>query len=319
MRLTSREKEIYEVLKKEPLISQDELARRFGITRSSVAVHISNLMKKGVILGKGYVFNEQVSIVVIGESYMKIDIKGQQDKPFIDVGYGGFGLEVGKVFSNFGINIKLITLIGNDELSTKILDELQNKSIDTVNIFKHAEKRTSRKVFINGVVNYEENFSPADFGKAIDAREWVVFNCEWLLVEPQFQEAVYRKSVGKDEEKLPYLCTYRRLNFPEEIPEYLAKFTCLVLGADSQSLDFYAEKAGELLKDVNQNWIITDGKTRLLYCSSNTQTDFPLLPNQSILGDEGLSCLLAGLVYGISSSYPVRQAVRIAIGTASVN
>ena len=55
MRLTSREKELFEVLKNEPLISQDELSRRFGITRSSVAVHISNLMKKGVILGKGYI------------------------------------------------------------------------------------------------------------------------------------------------------------------------------------------------------------------------------------------------------------------------
>ena len=36
------------------MISQQELADRAGITRSSVAVHISNLMKKGCIAGKGY-------------------------------------------------------------------------------------------------------------------------------------------------------------------------------------------------------------------------------------------------------------------------
>ncbi|MBP8820451.1 MAG: winged helix-turn-helix transcriptional regulator, partial [Syntrophomonadaceae bacterium] len=35
MRLTLREREIFEAIKKEPLISQDELSRRFGITRSS--------------------------------------------------------------------------------------------------------------------------------------------------------------------------------------------------------------------------------------------------------------------------------------------
>ena len=34
-----------------PLISQKELADKAGITRSSVAVHISNLMKKGYITG----------------------------------------------------------------------------------------------------------------------------------------------------------------------------------------------------------------------------------------------------------------------------
>ena len=76
MRLTLREKELYEILKREPLLSQDELARRLGITRSSVAVHISNLMKKGVILGKGYVFNEAASAVAV--SYTHLDVYKRQ-------------------------------------------------------------------------------------------------------------------------------------------------------------------------------------------------------------------------------------------------
>ncbi len=43
MPVTSREREICDLLRREPLISQEELAMRLGITRSSVAVHISNL------------------------------------------------------------------------------------------------------------------------------------------------------------------------------------------------------------------------------------------------------------------------------------
>ena len=49
--MTKREQEILSWIRENPLISQQELAQRAGITRSSVAVHISNLMRKGLIRG----------------------------------------------------------------------------------------------------------------------------------------------------------------------------------------------------------------------------------------------------------------------------
>ena len=51
--MTQREAQILQWIRENPMISQQELADRAGITRSSVAVHISNLMKKGYIGGKG--------------------------------------------------------------------------------------------------------------------------------------------------------------------------------------------------------------------------------------------------------------------------
>ena len=53
--MTQRERQILNWIEENPLISQQELAEKAGITRSSVAVHISNLMKKGYITGKGYI------------------------------------------------------------------------------------------------------------------------------------------------------------------------------------------------------------------------------------------------------------------------
>ena len=44
--MTQRERQILNWIEENPLISQQELAEKAGITRSSVAVHISNLMKK---------------------------------------------------------------------------------------------------------------------------------------------------------------------------------------------------------------------------------------------------------------------------------
>ena len=49
--MTQRERQLLNWIEENPLISQQELAEKAGITRSSVAVHISNLMKKGCIAG----------------------------------------------------------------------------------------------------------------------------------------------------------------------------------------------------------------------------------------------------------------------------
>ena len=53
--MTQRERQILHLIELDPMISQETLAERLGITRSSVAVHISNLTKKGCIVGRGYV------------------------------------------------------------------------------------------------------------------------------------------------------------------------------------------------------------------------------------------------------------------------
>ena len=44
--MTQRERQILKWIEENPLISQQELADKAGIARSSVAVHISNLMKQ---------------------------------------------------------------------------------------------------------------------------------------------------------------------------------------------------------------------------------------------------------------------------------
>ena len=42
--MTQRERQILQLIESNPMISQQELAEELGITRASVAVHISNLM-----------------------------------------------------------------------------------------------------------------------------------------------------------------------------------------------------------------------------------------------------------------------------------
>ena len=64
--MTQRERQILRWIEENPMISQQELADKAGITRSSAGVHISNLMKKGFISGKGYILPTATYAVVIG-------------------------------------------------------------------------------------------------------------------------------------------------------------------------------------------------------------------------------------------------------------
>ena len=127
--ISNREKEILEIIKAEPSISQNDLALRLNLARSSVAVHITNLMKKGLILGKGYILNEEPYILVIGAS--NIDITGIPDNKLIardsnigsiELSLGGVGRNIAENCTKLGLNTKLISALGDDVFGKKILD-----------------------------------------------------------------------------------------------------------------------------------------------------------------------------------------------------
>ena len=70
--MTQRERQILQQIEADPMISQQALADHLGITRAAVAVHISNLIKKGYIAGKGYVLRSGSYAVVVGGVNMDI-------------------------------------------------------------------------------------------------------------------------------------------------------------------------------------------------------------------------------------------------------
>jgi DNA-binding CsgD family transcriptional regulator len=63
--MNDREKQILKILRRNPLIQQNEIADILQISRSRVAAHIMDLMRKGMIKGKGYILTEQDYCVVV--------------------------------------------------------------------------------------------------------------------------------------------------------------------------------------------------------------------------------------------------------------
>ncbi|MGX7024013.1 PfkB family carbohydrate kinase [Vagococcus hydrophili] len=119
--MTEREIEILELIRNNPTISQEELAFELGISRSGVAAHIHNLMKKGYIQGKGYIVKVPEFISVIGG--INIDIVGTPNEGLISnnsnpgkINYyvGGAGRNMALALSKLKINTNLMSVYGSD-------------------------------------------------------------------------------------------------------------------------------------------------------------------------------------------------------------
>ena len=135
--MTRREKEIISILKKDPLISQNELAKTLGISRSSAAVHITNLMKKGVILGKGYVVKDEKYVAVLGGANMDINgypngafISKDSNPGFVNKSMGGVARNIAENLAKLDINTRLLTIVGNDDEGEFLINNTKLAGVD---------------------------------------------------------------------------------------------------------------------------------------------------------------------------------------------
>ncbi|MFR1754452.1 MAG: PfkB family carbohydrate kinase [Oscillospiraceae bacterium] len=119
--MTQRERQILQWIEQDPMISQEALAEKAGITRSSVAVHISNLIKKGYIIGKGYVLRSGTYAAVVGG--VNMDIGGQSDGPLVPgdsnpgrvrISLGGVGRNIAHNMALLGLDVRFLTAFGDD-------------------------------------------------------------------------------------------------------------------------------------------------------------------------------------------------------------
>ena len=153
--MTQREAQILQWIQENPLISQQELADRAGITRSSVAVHISNLMKKGYIDGKGYIVRTAPYAVVVGG--VNMDIGGTPLAPLVRqdsnpgrvrMSLGGVGRNIAHNMALLGLDVRMITALGDDVYAQKITTSCIELGIDLAHSLQVPGASTSTYLFL---------------------------------------------------------------------------------------------------------------------------------------------------------------------------
>ena len=153
--MTQRERQILQLIETNPMISQQELADELGITRSSVAVHISNLMNKGHIAGRGYVLRSGSYAVVVGG--VNVDIGGKSFAPLVDadsnpgtvqISLGGVGRNIAHNMSLLGVDVRMLTAFGDDVHGQRVAASCSELGIDASHACRVTGGTTSTYLYL---------------------------------------------------------------------------------------------------------------------------------------------------------------------------
>lgn len=153
--MTQRERQILQLIEADPLISQQDIAQKLGITRSSVAVHISNLTKKGCIAGRGYVLRSGSYAVVAGG--VNVDIGGRSFAPLVgsdsnpgtvSVSLGGVGRNIAHNLALLGTEVQLLAAYGDDLNGERVAASCSELGIDLSHALRVPGGTTSTYLYI---------------------------------------------------------------------------------------------------------------------------------------------------------------------------
>ncbi len=135
--MTAREQQILAMLRADPLIAQQTLADRLGISRAAVAGHVMQLTRKGYIVGRGYVLAQPRFVLAIGAANM--DITGTTTHPLVArdstpgqvrCAPGGVARNVAENLARLGRDIRLISAVGDDLYGQSLLESTRRAGVD---------------------------------------------------------------------------------------------------------------------------------------------------------------------------------------------
>ncbi len=336
--MTEREKQILDVLKRNPLISQKELANILGIKRSSVAVHITNLLKKGYIKGKGYIIQETNYAVVIGGTNM--DITGFVDKTLIErdsnpgritLTPGGVGRNIAQNLVSLGISTKLVSAVGNDIFGRKIIKDCNKTGIDTTLIsllenypsslyISILEKSGEMKLGISDMQITEKLTV-----EMVAAHHHVIENASAIVVDTNLSRELllylaqtYKKriildtvSTSKTKKVIDFIGFFSMIKPNRIEAELLVGFKIDTIKQAEKAVVFLLNKGTETV-------IISLGKKGVIYGTS-TGIKTIKLPRRSTINTTGAGdAFLATLVYGQLQKYDINKSVKLAVAASSL-
>ena len=133
-----KKEQLYELIRANPFISQQDLATGLGLSRSAIANYIATLVRERRILGRAYVLPDQRPILCIGAS--NLDRKLRSMKPLVlgtsnpatqDESFGGVARNIAENLARLGAPTALITAVGNDASGRALLAHAEDAGIDT--------------------------------------------------------------------------------------------------------------------------------------------------------------------------------------------
>jgi pseudouridine kinase len=335
--MTNREEELLELIRSNPAISQNELADKLGIARSSVAVHITNLTKKGYILGKGYILKDQDYACVLGGANMDIIgtptqklIPADSNPGRIKLTMGGVGRNIAENLVRLGVSTKLITVLGEDVYGRKILDHANQIGLDMRESLVVNHKPTStylaildeNKDMVAAVnqMNIMDELS-VDF---IQGKRSVIEHGRLSILDTNIREDVLRYVLEQSRNTVFFLDTVSTKK-AEKIRDMIGYFHTIkpnrieaemLSGISIRTQDDMRRAAEVLLEKGVKRVFITLGPDGVFYHDRKSNALIPN-PKVNVVNATGAGdAFVAGLSCAYFNHYDTEQSARFAMATA---
>lgn len=337
--MTEREEQILRIIQKNPMISQQEIADSLGITRSSASVHITNLIKKGFLKGRGYIVDEGNYVTVIGAA--NVDIHGFTSEKLlyedsnpgtIKISCGGVARNIAENLARMDVSVKLITALGEDMYGKKIIEESKLCGIDISDSLMLNTGNTSmymsimdedgdmklalcdaeivEKISIEFIKNKHHILSNSkiiilDTGLTKEVIEYITNTYKNI---PIFLDPVSIKRSIKVKSLLSYFDTIK-LNKHEA--EYLSDMSIV-------SIDDLKKASGYFIDKGVKNIFITLGSEGIYFKSQNT-SEYLSSPSVHVTNATGAGdAFMAGLVYSRLNDLSLHDSAVFSMGAAIV-
>ena len=133
----SKKEQLYELIRANPFIAQQDLAAELGLSRSAVAGYIATLVRERRLLGRAYVLPDNRPIVCVGAANLDRKLRAEgtlvmgTSNPASGVeSFGGVARNIAENLARMGATVSLITAVGNDSSGRALLAHAESVGID---------------------------------------------------------------------------------------------------------------------------------------------------------------------------------------------
>jgi pseudouridine kinase len=134
----SKKDQLYELIRANPFISQQDLAAQLRLSRSAVAGHVASLIRERRLLGRAYVIPGPRPIACIGAANLDRKLRslatltmGTSNPARQDESFGGVARNIAENLARLGAPVSLTTAIGDDSSGRALLAHAEAAGIDT--------------------------------------------------------------------------------------------------------------------------------------------------------------------------------------------
>jgi len=338
--MNEKESIIYQLIKEDPFISQNDLASKTGLSRSAVAGYISSLTKQGNLLGRAYILPKKNDVLCVGGANIDRKIQvldqlqyGTSNPASSTQSCGGVARNISENLGRLGCQTALLTVVGDDKEGEWLTDSTssfvdmtpsQILSATTGTYTAILDEQGEMAVALADMYIYDTVTE-----ESIEKRWGYFASAEMIVLDTNFPDNVLRQIINRcREENIPLCITPVSSPKIKKLPESLKGVTWLICNKDEaealtnlkiESEEDYSEAAKHILGKGVQKVIITRGSKGIIYSTIIGETGTITPPKTDVVDVTGAGdSLVSGVIFAHLKGFSTEDACKFGVTCSSM-